>query len=201
MGDFIYNEESRLHTLDGVSIPSVSQIIAPLSDFSKIPPNVLENKRRLGVEFHRIVEIEINEGFYFGEIDPLLKLPVDAFRLWWSAYWMDFKNPQTEKPLFCKRLNYCGKPDLVSKDYIVDWKLSKYNAITAPLQLEAYDQMLPKTKGVKRELIAVCFDLDGGVKMHNARGPRAWGVFRKMLDRYNSEQEFKNLLSLWKGAK
>ena len=45
-------EETHTYRAKGSVVPSVTQILAPVYDFSKIPKNVLEIKRQLGIEVH-----------------------------------------------------------------------------------------------------------------------------------------------------
>lgn len=196
MSDFIYNEESRIHTLSGKVIPSVSQIIEPLTDFSGIPPKVLARKRELGKEFHEAIHAHLEDDLLFDSLDPDLVKPMEAFVGFWKDMKVPFSNMQIEEPLVHRRLKYCGKPDLVTATAIYDWKLSLYNPMTVPLQLEGYKHMLPAGK---RDRWAVCVDLDGKIKMHKAQHPKAWGVFRRLLERYYSEKEFNELMEAWKG--
>lgn len=51
--------ESATHTYryEGVVVPSVTQIIAPLNDFSRVAPDVLEAARSFGTAVHRATEL------------------------------------------------------------------------------------------------------------------------------------------------
>lgn len=192
---FSYNENTRQHTLNGKHIPSVSQVIAPLTDFSGIPEDVLARKCELGIEFHNAISFYLVDNLDFNSLDSDLIKPMTTFIDWWEHYDCP-PNITFERPLCHKSLKYCGKPDLVVETAIFDWKLRPYKPVTDILQLEAYKHMLPPGK---RDRWTVCFDLEGNMKMHKAQHPKAWGIFRKMLERYYSELEFNNLLEDWKG--
>lgn len=50
--DLTFDEASHTYRLGGVLLPSVTTILKPLVDFSGIPADVLEAKRRLGSDVH-----------------------------------------------------------------------------------------------------------------------------------------------------
>lgn len=54
---FKFDEPTHTYTLDGVRLPSVSDIIAPLKDFSGIPEKTLEYARDRGKAVHRATEL------------------------------------------------------------------------------------------------------------------------------------------------
>ncbi len=204
MSEFIYNETSREHTLDGKPIPSVSQVIDPLCNFEGIPKEVLVRKTELGIQFHEAIRLHLCDDLDFDSIDPDLVKPMRVFQVWWNNFSPFGRGEEDiEKPIYHKTLKYCGKPDLVTATKLYDWKLRLYNPITDTLKLVAYNHMLLSSRKVnesRRDCWTVCFDLDGRVKTHRSQNPKAWGVFRKMLERYNSEQKFNSLMEDWRGV-
>jgi hypothetical protein len=194
--DFQYNEETRIHTLNGKVIPSVSQVIAPLSDFSKIPASILARKTELGKQFHEAAMLFMLNDLDYDSLDPDLIKPMRAFGDFWRYKNFPMDHIDIEVPLCHKTLKYCGKPDIVMPMDLIDWKLRPYNPVTDPLQLAGYKHMLPAGR---RGLWTVCFDLEGNYRMHDSRHPKAWGIFRRMLEHCNQELEFNNLMESWKG--
>lgn len=196
MSKFIYNEETRQHTLNGKIIPSVSQVIDTLNDFSGIDPEVLERKAELGIEFHKAIRLHLLDDLWFDSIDPDLVKPMNTFIDWWDKRKKSYDITHIESPMYHKTLKYCGCPDLVCETDLFDWKLRKYMPVVDVLKLEAYKHML----GVeRREKWTVCFDLDGKVNMYEARNRKAWGIYRKLLEKYYSDMEFNELMSRWRG--
>tara|TARA_Y100000310_G_scaffold54595_1_gene50030 strand:- start:184 stop:783 length:600 start_codon:yes stop_codon:yes gene_type:complete len=195
---FIYNEDSRKHTLNDKRIPSVSQVIEPLTDFTMIPEEVLKRKTELGVQFHEAIRLYFHDDLHFDSLDPDIVKPMDAFVKWWHDRFniLDTSVYQIEQPICYERLKYCGKPDLVTPFAIFDWKLRPFKPLTDILQLEGYKHILPPGK---RDRWVVCFDIDGNMKMHKCFNRHAWGIFRKMLERWYSERKFTELLDNWKG--
>jgi len=186
MSNFIYNEDTRIHTLDGIILPSVSQIIEPLTNFDNIPVKVLERKKQLGIYFHLAIELYALDDLRIDSLDSNLIKPMNSF-IQWEKSQDDRKSAIYEKPLHHKTLKYCGKPDRISDTRIIDFKLRRYNPITDCLQLEAYRHMVNHET---RALWTVCFDLEGKISVHDAYHSQAWAVFRKLLDRWKSEQKF-----------
>lgn len=55
--NLVFNDAAHAYTLDGVRVPSVTQVLAPLYTFAGIPPQVLEAKAKLGTAVHRACEL------------------------------------------------------------------------------------------------------------------------------------------------
>ena len=85
---------------------------------------------------------------------------------------------------------------MATRTDLFDWKLRGYMPFVDTLKLEAYNHMVSRKK---LALWTVCFDLEGKVSIHDSRHPKSWGIFRKLLERYNSELELQTLMENWKG--
>lgn len=194
---FIYNEESRVHTLGKSIIPSVTQVIAPLCDYSRVPIRTLNHKRDLGMAFHEAIRLYLHGDLDENSIDPQLVKPIEAFDDWTEQFTGETFISIIEKPVYHPKLKYCGKPDLVTESTIYDWKLRPYNKVTDPLQMAGYKELYTNTNIID-ELVVVCFGLDGSYKVHHAFNTNAWPIFRKMLDKWKSEQKFNSLIEQWK---
>jgi hypothetical protein len=177
-------------------LPSVTQIINPLNDFSGIPPDDLARKCELGIQFHKAIDLYLIDDLNFDRLDPDLLKPMSAFVSWWEQVVCRPTIIFVEEPMYHKSLRYAGTADLITETTIYDFKLRPYKGVTDILQLEGYKHMLPPGK---RDRWVVCFDLEGNMKMHRAQHPKAWGVFRRLLERYYSELEVSNLIEAWKG--
>ena len=199
--EFFYNEETRIHTLNGKIIPSVSNIVEPLSmDYSKVHPGKLARKKDLGIAFHECIRLFLADDLDEDSIDEELIIPMRQFKEFWTDD--EFKGLPSvtitaiEQPFCNEKLKYCGKPDLVTEDAIYDWKLRKYDPIADPLRMAGYAGLIsdfpPKRK------IVVEFSLDAGYRVHDADKKQAWPMFRKLLDWYWKKQEFENLCENWR---
>jgi len=187
-------EKTHEYWLGDVRLPSVSEIINPLVDYSHIPPDVLANKAALGIEFHKIIDLHFQGTLNLKTIDKRLQYPYEAFCLWQheSALGKGSKFFATEKRLYHKRLLFAGTPDYFDDNDIYDFKLRPYNPVTDPLQLAGYDLLINQEDNLRGDgRWVVSFDLKGKYKMHSVKASPADGMFRKML-------EFNNLLEKWR---
>ena len=203
MGEFIYNEETRIHTLDGKVIPSVSNIIEPLSmDYSKAHPGKLARKKDLGIAFHECIRLFLMNDLDEDSIDEELVIPIRQFEEFWRKDEFVVRPFPTliaiEHPYCNEKLKYCGKPDLITIDAIYDWKLRKYDPICDPLRMAGYAGLVSDFP--RKRKVVVEFSLDCGYRVHDAEKKQAWPMFRKLLDWYWKKQEFENLCEKWRKA-
>lgn len=108
--DFTFDEETHTYKLGGMRVPSVTEIIAPLSDHSRVPQETLEYKRSLGKAVHKAIEYWENGVFDLYEHDPMI-LP-------YFEGWLKFKKESgframwCEKPVASTKLRIAGTPDV-----------------------------------------------------------------------------------------
>ncbi len=178
-------------------LPSVTQIINPLCNFSAIPKRVLEHKADLGTAFHESIALYLRDDIDESTIDERIVKPFGAFKEWWGNCKKDHDIMYIEKSMYHPALKFAGTPDLVTVDNVIDFKLRPYNRLTDPLQLEAYSHMVSRKK---LKLWTVCFDLNGGMRIHQSHHPHAWGIFRRLLEKYYYDLEFNDLIGKWKST-
>src|SRR3990167_1854836 len=137
MKEFVFKPESHSYWLGDKQLPSVTQIISPLVDYSKCPQGKLERKRDLGIAFHEAIRLYLNHDLDEESLDEQLVIPMRQFVEWWTED--EFKGLPSpvliavEKPFYHEKLKYAGTPDLVTEDCIYDFKLRKYNPVVYPL--------------------------------------------------------------------
>ncbi len=113
MAAFLFDEASHTYTLDGVRLPSVTQLLAPIKpDFSMVPRDTLEAKRALGVAVHLACELDDLEELDDDSTDPGVMAYVAA--------WRRFKVETAatvlanERRLFHPTLRFAGTVDRVA---------------------------------------------------------------------------------------
>lgn len=141
---FHFDEAAHAYTLDGVPVPSVTQLLAPVKpDFSMVPPDVLERKRQLGTAVHLACELDDSD-----ELDECA-----AVVLPYVEAWRKFKADtgaevlMNEQRLFSQRLRFAGTLDRVvrvrSGDvYLIDLKTSISMPASYGVQLAGYQLLL-----------------------------------------------------------
>ena len=73
-------EETHEYLWDGVKVPCVSDILAPLKpDFSNTNPAVLENARQYGNAVHKAIELKLKGTLDYDSLDPILQNVLTEF--------------------------------------------------------------------------------------------------------------------------
>ncbi len=140
-----FDAERHVYHWNGVRVPNVTSVLAPLTDYSMIPADVLERARAEGVQIHKMIELDAK-----GDLDTE-SLP-EWIQPYWSA-WCRFKDESgfemvsSEFKMFHKALQYAGTCDLVARLpklkgmrglALIDVKRSLYAGPVIGLQLAAY---------------------------------------------------------------
>jgi hypothetical protein len=193
---FVFDEATHTYLLDGVRLPSVTQIMKPLYDFSSVPAEVLKRAGEFGTAVHKSVELHLWNDLDMETLDDNLKGPLTAF-ISFQAGNHDLSIPdRIETPFYHSKLNYAGTPDMEYITAIIDLKSRPVNLLTDSIQLAAYDHM---TGDGKRKRYVLELKQDGTyiltlvnptVKQSN----EAWSRFRALLDYHNAG----NLIKSWR---
>ncbi len=111
MPTLLRDDDSHTYTLDGVVIPSVTQILAPFKSFDGIPEAILNHKREVGTAVHYACELDVlgtlDEATVHEEVAGYLA----GFRLWRAQG--GFEIVETESYVHHPRLRYAGQLDLI----------------------------------------------------------------------------------------
>lgn len=153
-----FDEASHTYTADGVVVPSVTQVLAPLNGYGHIPPGVLETARQRGVAVHRMVELDCK-----GDLDeeglPEWMLPALVN---WRKFVAEsgFEMLQSEYRVFNKSYGYAGTLDLFGtmRDGKSAWRTEafidiKRSFLAGPLigvQLAGYKDAYLAQEGIGR---------------------------------------------------
>lgn len=120
---------------------SVTQVLGRYSDFSRVPPEVLQAASERGTVIHQICAA-MAEGLWIPEIPPAYAFYIQSFTLWFGAV-VD-KVIATEPELRCKKYGFMGHPDLIcrlqgDKDLtLIDLKSPVTLQKSWPIQISAY---------------------------------------------------------------
>lgn len=134
-------EKHRYSTESGQRIPSVTQILHPisLSLYEGVDPETLRLKAELGSAVHSCIEYLIEDDLDESSIDLSWKPYVDAWKYWCSVYQPKFLH--TELRLGCEL--FCGTVDCIceikGEVYVIDWKTTEKLMKTVGPQTAAYE--------------------------------------------------------------
>lgn len=196
--DFRFEPETHTYFLGNEILPSVSEIIRPLTNYDNVPIERLKNGQEYGTAVHRAIELWLKDDLDETTLDKALKKPLDAFVNWYTSFIEAHGKPvATEQRFYHQKLKYAGTPDLVFEECIVDFKTRKFNKVTDVVQLSAYEKLVSDFP--PKNLYVLEIEVEGNIKLVNAKDKHAWGMFRKLLDKYKSDKEIETLIKAWKG--
>lgn len=168
-----FDEAGHVYTLDGAVVASVTEIIKPLSDFTRVPEAVLENKRSLGKAVHKAIELWEQQDLNVDELDPLAIPFFEA--------WLKFKEDNSfralivEQPVASAKFRCAGTPDVLgtrgpgtTPDEILDvkcvWKMDPATGV----QIAGYEELVAEWTGVKiKRRTGVQLLSDGNYRPHS----------------------------------
>ena len=192
--NFKFDKTTHTYYLDGVKIPSVSEIISPLVDYSEVNPITLANACNYGIAVHRTIELWLNgnldENCGFSEG---LKQPLDEFKKIQGIFSLELF--ACEIKLFDEKLRFAGTLDVSGVNQIIDIKTRKYNPITDDLQLAGYE-ILTSAKCEKFVLELLPNKPYNLIKIDNKQ---AKSMFLYMLEYWHKTNKFNEKINLWRG--
>lgn len=196
--ELTFKEDSHEYFLGDERLPSVSEIIAPLKDFSMIKPEVLEAKRQFGINVHKMIELYLEDDLDEMGLPEDLNGCLNAFKKWKDIYFTLVETLKVEVQQFHPKLKYAGTPDLDFTEMIIDIKSRDYDSVSDPLQLAAYKRFgEPQRKGYILSLFP-----DGTYKFKRVPEGKSWPMFRQLLNYYRETEKINKQIDNWKkGAK
>lgn len=166
-----FNGENHTYTLNGELLPSVTQILSPLSErvYGAIPKETLNTAADRGTLVHNAIEIYLALGMQ--GVRKELEGFFEAFLRWWGPISEKAEVLGSEVRMYHKLFHYAGTCDLLvgvdDKVWLVDFKTTAtIKDLLCSLQLEGYAQAL-SSHGIKvdRRLI-LQLKKDGTFKEH-----------------------------------
>jgi len=179
--DLTFDEESHTYRLGGARVPSVTQILAPLSSFEGIPPHVLEAKRDLGQRVHFACQLDDEHDLDESSVEDDVRPYLEGWRrfLRESGAVVAHNEQQVAEPT----LRYAGTLDNVLEIDSIAWLVDKKTCISLPMavgpQTAAYLRALADPL-VKRRA-ALRLRPDGTYRFDPLTGADDWSAFMACL--------------------
>lgn len=191
-----FEAEKHVYRVDGIEIPSVTQIMKPLSAgvYGDVRQDVLQKAADRGTTVHDAIEVFIKYGYK--EIPEELVGYMDAFSDWWEK--MKPEPIESEVRFFHPILRYAGTADLICKIdgeiNLVDYKTtSKLNPMLCGVQLEAYAQAL-NANGIKvanKRILHLTKDGKYKDEHFDVNDAERWRVFQSLVTIRNYMEKYK----------
>ncbi len=185
-----FEEGPHLYRLDGDVLPSVTQIMRPLSDtkYNGVSRKTLDQAAERGTIIHQAAQTWAEYGFM--DCPPDLQGYFDGFLDWYRT--ADPKVAGTEVQLYHPLMLYAGTADLIAEIdgqlSLVDYKTTQtISDMLCRVQLEAYSQAL-LCFGVKVErkmIVQLRAGKPANVKEYAPRDAEAWKVFGALKTVYD----------------
>jgi hypothetical protein len=180
-----FDQSTHTYTLNGRRVPSVTQVLKPLEDFSRVPRDVLEAARIFGQHVHAAVDLCNRGELDWLSLDPALVPYVDA----WRTFIADTGAVviASEMRVVHEKLGYAGTGDVVlawgKRIVLPDVKSTAVVPVTVGAQTAAYAKAYHSMVGGK-EPDRYCIQLgaDGKYKLHPRRDPADWSLFLSCLN-------------------
>lgn len=191
MTELRFDPVGHVYTVGAQRVPSVTQILAPLVDYSQVPRAVLERARQLGQAVHRMTELYDLDDL---DMDDL----ADELRPYLTA-WIKFRAetgfvPETiEKRLYHPALRFAGTPDrsglINRRRAVIDIKKMLYLGPVIGLQLAAYEELFEKNGTHVEDRYALGLRADGTYRLQPYTDKSDWPVFLSLLTTRNWKEK------------
>lgn len=173
----VFDEEAHRYSINGTTVPSVTQILRPLVDLSGIPSSVLERKRDLGTRVHFACQLDdegdLDETSVEDDVAPYLT----GYRLFRRE--SGARVVLNEHRVADLKLMYAGTLDRVvqidGKLWLVDLKTCLLLPLLAGPQTAAYQRALADPRVTHRA--ALRLRPDGKYRFDALANPDDWSCF------------------------
>lgn len=150
--EITFDPEAHVYRLNGEALPSVTGIIrdAGLSDYSSIPPAILERAAARGKAVHTAIELLLENDLDFDSLDPSLHGYVAAYKRFVDD--TGWTPTHVEQRVYHPVLRYVGTYDQLGamrdgRRFLVDVKTAAKRAPWWPIQAAAYHECLDEPAG------------------------------------------------------
>ena len=195
LSELEFDEERHIYKVNNEILPSVTQIMAPLTDkfYKDINKDVLSKAAERGTEVHNAIETFIKYGIE--DISAENEGYFKAYKSFTEDYEVEVES--SEYAIYHNTLRYAGKVDLLAKvdgvSTIVDFKTAKaVNTTLGQMQVNAYLNALfshfAESEFFKGELQRIILQLreDGGYHVYKVKNDITQSqVFLALLTVFN----------------
>jgi hypothetical protein len=194
MSALTFDEAQHEYRFDGRVIPSVTQILSPLVDYSMVPPATLERARQLGTAVHRMTELHDNDDLDEDSLSDELR----PYLVGWKKFRQEanFEPITVEHRMFHRGLGYAGTSDRagVVKGRLAVLDIKKMLTLTPAIgpQLAAYQEQ-HKSEGLAvLDRYALGLRPDGTYRLQKYEDPLDWQCFLAHLTIQNWKTKYES---------
>lgn len=174
-----FDERTHTYRLAGVRLPSVTQILQPLVDLSRIPRDVLEAKRDLGQRVHLACQLDDEHDLLESSVEEDVRPRLEAWRRFLRETGAEVL--ANEQLVYHPVMLYAGKLDNVLRIGRDEWLIDKKTAIATPIstgpQTAAYSQASQSPGLPPLHRGALLLHDDGRYQLDPLTGADDWSCF------------------------
>lgn len=180
-----FEDQGHVYRWDGERVPSVTQALSLLVDYSMVPAGLLERARQEGVAVHKTVEL-----YETGDLDVVPEWLTPRL----NAY-IKFKSESGFKVIHCEhrfysaKYRFAGTPDLIGgfglQKAVIDIKRSLLAGPVIGLQLAAYREAAAVLDGAR---LALVLRADGSYRLTKYEDRSDFNAFLAALSCYKWRQ-------------
>lgn len=189
-----FDEAGHRYTLDGLEVPSVTQVIGFLNNYSGIPPAVMELARDRGDAVHFATALHDGNDLDVESLDPRIAPYLAAWIRF--RFDIDFDPVHIEQRVVSLKHRYAGTLDRMglircgsrAKAALVDIKCTAALPLSAGPQTAAYDLAARESVDgwpLRVQRYTVQLRPDGTYRMTEHANPGDAGVFLSALNLHN----------------
>lgn len=188
MFELAFDPDTHSYTVDGVALPSVTQVLAPLYDFRYVDRDVLKAAADFGTAVHRMCELHDVDDLVEDSVDPAL----EPYLVAWQRFLRETRAEvlQVEQRYHHPLLRFAGTLDRLLKidgaPVLVDIKTVSSLSAAVGVQLAAYEHLLAENtphQGVRRAAVRLCGD--GTYRLKFFTDAMDWPTFASLLTLQN----------------
>lgn len=186
-----FEEATHTYRFNGEAIPSVTQVLSPVSSYAGIPRNILDAAAARGTYIHKCCEMILWETLDWDSVYPEYLPYVQAFQKFLDESGVEIELP--EEMVFHPKLKYAGRVDLVGRvpkrkrmrRAVIDYKTSLKLMPAVGPQVAAYQDAQNASQPKDAEKIVDRYGLqlkkDGTYSLQPYESPNDMNVFRSCL--------------------
>lgn len=175
-----FDADTHTYRWKGAQVPSVTQVLAPYTDLSKIPRAILERKRQIGTAVHKAIELDLADDLDEDSIAEECRGYFEGWRRFREQSY--FGAALSEHQAYSEKFGYAGTLDLFgslpSGPALIDTKCTTFVYPTAGPQTSAYAELIGKPK-IDRYILQL--SPDGKYELHPCRDRADWAIFQAAL--------------------
>jgi hypothetical protein len=182
MTGLTFDEASHTYHFDGQLVPGVTSILAPLTDFGFVAPEILQAAQAFGKAVHKACELDDLGTLDGSSLDPALEPYLCGWQKFSEENEVDWA--MIEAPVFHPKMRYAGTLDRFGKvkgdPAVVDIKSSAVLYPAVGPQLAAYKNAITGVPPLTKR-IAVQLKADGTYTAKTYTEPTDWPLFCSLL--------------------